>query len=52
MYRIYTENIGKDNKYLPTLSRDNYEDWFRCAKVKVKSKGVFYIIEISKIEYT
>ena len=43
--------MGKDNKYLLTLSRDNYEDWFRCTKVKVKSKGVFYTIETSKTEY-
>ena len=49
--RIYIENIGKDGKYLLTLSRDNYEDWFRCVKVKVKSKGVYYIIETSRIEY-
>ena len=49
--RIYIENMGKDGKYLLTLSRDNYKDWFRRIKVKVKSKGVYYIIETSRIEY-
>lgn len=43
--------MGKDSKYLPTLSRECYEDWFRRAKVKVKSKGVFYTIETTRTEF-
>jgi len=43
--------MGKDSKHLPTISRDNYEDWFRRAKVKVRGKGVFYAIETSRTEY-
>lgn len=43
--------MGKDSKHLPIVSRDNYEDWFRRAKVKIKGKGVYYTIEISRIEY-
>lgn len=43
--------MGKDTKYLPTLTRDNYEDWFRRAKVKIKSKGVFYTIETTRTEF-
>ncbi|TAQ86988.1 hypothetical protein B7494_g4697 [Chlorociboria aeruginascens] len=43
--------MGKDSKYLPTLTRDNHEDWFRRAKVKIKSKGMFYVIETTRIEF-
>ncbi len=43
--------MGKDSKYLPILTRENYKDWFRRAQVKVKSKGVYYVFEQSRTEY-
>jgi len=45
--------MGKDSKTkdLPILSRENYEDWFRRAGVKIKKKGAYYSIESSKTEY-
>jgi hypothetical protein len=43
--------MGKDSKHLPIVSRDNYEDWFRRAKIKIKSKGAYYTIETSRTEY-
>jgi hypothetical protein len=43
--------MGKDSKDLPIISRDNYEDWFRHAKVKIRGKGVFYVIETSNTKY-
>jgi len=33
------------------LSKENYKDWFKCAKVKIKEKGVYYSIESNKTEY-
>lgn len=43
--------MGKDSKYLPILTRETYEDWFRRAKVKIKGKGAFFVIETSRVEY-
>lgn len=43
--------MGKNSKHLPTLTRENYEDWFRRAQVKIKGKGVFYTIKTSRVKY-
>jgi len=33
------------------LFKENYKDWFKCVKVKIKGKEVYYSIESSKMEY-
>jgi len=38
-------------KDLSILSKENYKDWFKCAKVKIKEKGAYYSIKLSKTEY-
>jgi len=38
-------------KDLPILFRENYKDWFRRAGVKIKEKGAYYSIKLSKTEY-
>jgi hypothetical protein len=44
--------MGKENnKALPILARDNHEDWFRRAQVKIKGKAVWFAIENTKFEY-
>jgi hypothetical protein len=43
--------MRKDSKRLLIINRDNYEDWFRRAKIKIKSKGVYYTVETSRTEY-
>lgn len=43
--------MGKDSKNLPILTRENHEDWFRRARVKIMGKGVHYAIETSRTEY-
>jgi len=39
-------------KDFPILSRENYEDWFKRAEVKIKGKEAYYSIESSRTEYT
>jgi len=34
------------------LFKENYKNWFRHARVKIKGKGVYYSIESSRTEYT
>ena len=44
----------EDNEALgriPSLSRDNYESWFREMKLKLKSRSVFFTIETTLEEY-
>jgi len=45
--------MRKDSKTkdLPILFKKNYEDWFRRAGVKIKGKGAYYSIELSRTEY-
>jgi len=45
--------MGKNSKTkdFSILFRENYKDWFRHAGVKIKGKGAYYSIELSKIEY-
>jgi hypothetical protein len=43
--------MAKNSKYLPILSRENHEDWFRRARIKIKGKGIFYTVETSRTEY-
>jgi hypothetical protein len=44
--------MGKENnKALPILTRDNHEDWFRRAQVKIKGKAVWFAVENTKIEH-
>jgi len=45
--------MGKNSKTkdFPILFRENYEDWFRRAEVKIKGKEAYYSIELSKTEY-
>jgi len=46
--------MGKDvkTKDFPILFKENYEDWFRYARVKIKKKRVYYSIESNRTEYT
>lgn len=45
--------MGKDTKPkdLPTLSRENHEDWFRRAGIKIRGKGVQFAIDSGRTEY-
>ena len=43
--------MGKDNKSLPILTKENHEDWFRRAQVKIKGKAVWFAITTLKQEY-
>jgi len=45
--------MKKDSKTkdFSILSKENYEDWFKCTKVKIKKKRVYYSIELNKTEY-
>jgi len=33
------------------LFKENYKNWFRCIRVKIKRKRVYYSIELSRTEY-
>jgi len=46
--------MKKDSKTkdFPILFKENYENWFKRAEVKIKGKGAYYSIESSRTEYT
>jgi len=45
--------MEKDSKTkdFSILFRENYEDWFRYTKVKIKKKKAYYSIELNKTKY-
>jgi len=54
-YFIYWKvNIKKDSKTknFSILFKENYKNWFRYIKVKIKGKKAYYSIELSRTEYT
>ena len=36
---------------IPKLTKENHEKWFRNSKLKLKGKGIFYTIEVTKHAY-
>ena len=49
-----THTIGKEeDKYnrVPILTRENHESWFLQVKFKLKAKGAYYTVEITKVQY-
>ncbi|KAA8615111.1 Retrotran-gag-2 domain-containing protein [Pyrenophora tritici-repentis] len=48
--------MGSDDRYdkepkIPKLTKENHEKWFRNNKLKLKGKGIFYTIEVTKHAY-
>ena len=41
----------KENKRIPTLSRDNHESWFRRMQLRLEGKELFYVIETTREEF-
>ncbi|KAA8615257.1 Retrotran-gag-2 domain-containing protein [Pyrenophora tritici-repentis] len=51
-----TAKMGSDDRYdkepkIPKLTKENHEKWFRNNKLKLKGKGIFYTIEVTKHAY-
>jgi len=45
--------MEKDSKTkdLSILFKENYENWFKCIKVKIKGKKAYYSIESNRTKY-
>ncbi|KAI0993327.1 hypothetical protein K3495_g14857 [Podosphaera aphanis] len=43
--------MGKENGKLATLTRENHEDWFRRAKLKIREKGAWLAVKSTVEEY-
>ncbi len=44
--------IMDDKHYkIPTLTRDNWENWFRQMRYKLESKETYYTVQVTKEQY-